>query len=393
MPTDQAYTPMSSRLVWIMAVACGVSVANLYYIQPILVDMGRTFHTSVNQMGIVATVGQIGFATGLLLIVPLGDSYSKRTLIVSLLIAVSIALIGIAIAPTLLFLMVASFAVGLTTIVPQVIVPFAATLASTLERGRVVGTVMSGLLIGILLARTVGGFIDAQFGWRTVYWIAATLMLMLAAILRIALPADHVQREKICYLRLLASLMKLARAEPVLREVGFFGAMAFGAFNVFWVTLAFFLATPPYHYGSEVAGLFGLVGVAGALAASVIGKLADRMEARYLTGIALLITLSSFLVMGLIGHWLWGLAIGVILLDLGTQGAHVSNQTRIYRLSAHIRNRANTVYMVPYFIGGSLGSFLGTYSWSLAGWTGVCITGGVLLLLALGLFVFNLRTL
>ncbi len=383
---------MDRRLIWIMAIACGLTVANLYYVQPILADMGRTFHVSISQVGAVATLGQIGFALGLLLVVPIGDIFSKRTLIVGMLGAATIALVAVALAPTLPFLIVASFILGIATVVPQIIVPFAATLANTHERGNVVGTVMSGLLIGVLLARTVSGFISAYFGWRSVYWIAAGLMILLAAALRMTLPPDRFQGKTISYPRLLVSLSDLARSEPLLREVGLFGAMAFGAFSAFWVTLSFFLETPPYHYGSEVAGLFGLVGVAGALAASVIGKLADRMESRILTGMMLLASLLSFLIMWLIGHWLWGLTIGVILLDLGVQGAHVSNQTRIYRLPENLRNRANSVYMVPYFIGGSLGSFLGTYSWSIAGWNGVCAAGALLLLIALGAYLINGRS-
>jgi len=399
-PSVQPVTPadsvvpsrMNNRLMWIMAVASGLSVANLYYIQPVLAEIGRTFHVSVNQVGIVTTTAQIGFALGLLLIVPLGDIYNKRRLIVSMIVAVGISLVAVALAPTFPILLVASLALGLTTVIPQMIVPFAAILANDRERGRVVGTVMSGLLIGVLLARTVSGFISEHLGWRAVYWIAAGMMILLAIVLRMTLPQDRSQGKTLNYGQLLASLVDLARSEPLLREVGLFGAMIFGAFNVFWVTLAFFLETPPYHYGSEVAGLFGLVGVAGALAASVIGKLADRMEARRITGILLLISLLCFGVLALLGHWLWGLAIGVILLDLGVQGAHVSNQTRIYRLDERIRNRANTVYMVPYFIGGSIGSFLGAYSWSVAGWNGVCAAGALLIVIALGVYALNSRS-
>jgi predicted MFS family arabinose efflux permease len=174
-----------------------------------------------------------------------------------------------------------------------------------------------------------------------------------------------------------------------LREAGVFGALALGAFSAFWVTLTFFLQTPPYHYGSAVAGLFGLVGVAGAFAASCVGRLADRFPIRYATGIALLIVLFSFLCMWLTGHWLWGLALGVILLDLGTQGAHVSNQTRIYSLNPSARNRLNTVYMVTIFIGGALGSSLGTWGWSLAGWNGVCSVGCLMLVAALMVYAIN----
>lgn len=249
---------------------------------------------------------------------------------------------------------------------------------------------MSGLLIGVLLARTVSGFIAAQLGWRTMYWIAAGMMLALAGVLWLVLPKEQ-PRARMSYPQMFKSLWQFIRTEPVLREASLFGGLAFGAFSVFWVTLVFFLETPPYHYGSEVAGLFGLAGVAGALAASNIGKLSDRINARTITGIMLLITLVAFVLFWLIGQMLWGLIIGVILLDLGTQGTHISNQTRIYSLNAQANSRLNTVYMVSYFIGGSLGSLLGTYGWSIGHWTGVSLVGIVMLLAALGVYVLGSR--
>jgi predicted MFS family arabinose efflux permease len=380
--------PLDRRLIWVMAIACTLSIANLYYVQPLLAEMGQSFRLSVNQIGVVATLMQLGFAAGLLLIVPLGDRYNRRTLIVSMLGVVTLALLLVALAPTMTVLAIASFVLGFATVVPQLIVPFAASLAAPSERGRVVGTVMSGLLMGILLARTVSGMIGAYLGWRAVYWGAAVIMIMLALALRFLLPEDQ-QRGAMSYWHLLRSLESLIRMEPVLREAGVFGALALGAFSAFWVTLTFFLQTPPYHYGSAVAGLFGLVGVAGAFAASCVGRLADRFPIRYATGIALLIVLFSFLCMWLTGHWLWGLALGVILLDLGTQGAHVSNQTRIYSLNPSARNRLNTVYMVTIFIGGALGSSLGTWGWSLAGWNGVCSVGCLMLVAALMVYAIN----
>ncbi|QBD83536.1 MFS transporter [Ktedonosporobacter rubrisoli] len=379
---------MDRRLVWIMALACGLTAANLYYSQPILVDMGKSFAVSVDQMGIIATLGQLGYAAGLLFIVPLGDSYNRRSLIVGSLIAVTLALIAMALAPNVTLLAVASLLVGITTVVPQIIIPFAASLAPAHERGRVLGIVMSGLLIGILLARTVSGFISAQLGWQAVYWLAAALMVLLTVILRFMLPADHPQTS-MSYPQLLRSLWGLLRQEPVLRETCVMGAMVFGAFSAFWVTLAFFLETPPYHYGSAVAGAFGLVGVVGALAASFVGKLADRIEARRIIGMAVLIVLLAFGIFELFGHALWGLIVGVILLDLGAQSNQVSNQARIYSLNPLARNRINTVYMVAFFVGGSLGSVLGSYGWSIAGWTGVCLVGGAMLLTALIVYGLN----
>jgi predicted MFS family arabinose efflux permease len=362
-----------------------MTVANLYYVQPLLADIGKTFAASESSVGFIATITQLGYALGLLLIVPLGDSFDRRDLVTFTLAAVTVALIATAAAPNITFLAIASFIVGITTIGPQIIVPFAATLAPPQERGRVVGTIMSGLLIGVLLARVVSGFIGAHLGWRAIYWIAAAMMLALIPVLRLLLPREQ-PRPRISYPELLRSLWELIRKEPVLRETSIFGALIFGAFSVFWVTLVFFLQTPPYHYGSDVAGLFGLAGIAGALAASFVGRLADRINARIITGVMLVVTMVAFILFWLFGHSLWGLIIGVILLDLGTQGTHISNQTRIYRLNAAARSRLNTVYMVSYFIGGSLGSLLGAYGWSIGRWNGVCAVGILILVVALGVY-------
>jgi predicted MFS family arabinose efflux permease len=387
---QQAALGIDRSMVWILAVASAMAVANLYYIQPLLADMGRSFAVSESAIGFVATLTQLGYAAGLLLIVPLGDAFDRRRLVMYTLLAVTVSLVGMAVAPSILILAIASFAVGLTTIAPQIIVPFAASLADPKERGRVVGNVMSGLLIGVLLARTVSGFVGAQLGWRAMYWIAAALMIVLAVILRLILPKEQ-PRESMSYPQLLKSLGGLIRSEPVLRETSVFGALVFGAFSVFWVTLVFFLGTPPYHYGSEVAGLFGLVGIAGALSAAYAGKLADRIDGRIITGVMIALTLLAFILFWLVGQWLWGLIIGVILLDFGAQGTHISNQTRIYRLNPEARSRLNTVYMVSYFIGGSLGSMLGAYSWSIARWAGVCTVGTLMLVTALVVYVLRGR--
>jgi predicted MFS family arabinose efflux permease len=205
------------------------------------------------------------------------------------------------------------------------LVPFAASLARPEERGRVVGTVMSGLLIGILLARTVSGFVGAYLGWRAMYWIAAVLMTLLLVTLYLSLP-EEAPREKISYLSLLRSLWGLLLREPVLHEVSLFGGLTFGAFSAFWVTLTFFLSTPLYHFHSDVIGLFGLV---GAVTATLVGKRADTSNPRRITGLMLTTVLLTYVVFWFASQWLWGLILGVILLDLGTQGAHISNQTRI----------------------------------------------------------------
>ncbi len=381
---------ISQKMVWILSVACAMTAANLYYNQPLLADMAHTFSVSESAVGFIATLAQLGYAAGLLFIVPLGDSFDRRNLITLTLVAVTLSLISVALAPSIGFLAIVSFVVGVTTVAPQIIVPFAASLAHPEQRGRVVGTVMSGLLIGILLARTVSGFVGAHLGWRAMYWIAAAMMVALAITLRMLLPKEE-PRTSTSYPRLLRSLWGLIRTEPVIRETSIFGALVFAAFSVFWVTLVFFLGTPPYHYGSEVAGLFGLVGVVGALAASNVGKLADRIDARIITGIMIGVALVAFLIFWLFGQMLWGLIIGVILLDLGTQGTQVSNQTRVYSLNAEVRSRLNTIYMVSYFIGGSLGSLLGAYAWSIWHWNGVCAVGTLLLVTALVIYTVRGR--
>ena len=379
---EQTSSTISQKMVFLLSVACTMTAANLYYNQPLLADIGRAFSVSGGAVGFIATLAQLGYAAGLLFIVPLGDSFDRRNLLTLTLIAVTLSLLGAALAPSIGLLAVASFAIGATTIAPQIIVPFAASLAHPEQRGRVVGTVMSGLLIGILLARTVSGFVGAHFGWRAMYWVAAVLMVVLTVILRILLPKEE-RRTRVSYPQLLRSLWDLVRTEPVVRETSIFGGLVFAAFSVFWVTLAFLLGTSPYHYGSDVAGLFGLVGVVGALAASYVGKLADRVDARIITGVMIAASLLSFVIFWVFGQMLWGLIIGVILLDLGTQGAHISNQTRVFSLNAQARSRLNTIYMVVYFIGGSLGSLLGAYAWSIAHWNGVCAVGTLLLVVAL----------
>jgi len=377
---------MPRLLVWIMAIAAGLTVANLYYLQPLLAVISHEFGVSADAVGFVATLSQLGYALGLLFIVPLGDIRERRGLVVATLAAVTAALLATAAARSLSWLAIGSLLVGATTVTPQLIVPFAATLASPQERGRIVGVVMSGLLIGILLARTISGFIGAQFGWRAMFVIASALMIALAVVLWWLLPVSR-PSTKLSYPQLLRSLPALLRAEPVLRETCAIGALGFATFSMFWVTLAFFLETPPYHYGSEVAGLFGLVGVAGALAAALVGRIADRRDARLVTGVTLLIILAAYLLFWLVGWSLVGIAAGVILLDLGVQGTQVSNQARIYALAPEARSRINTIYMTTYFVGGSLGSLLGAYSWSKWGWNGVCAAGGLLTLAGLAMYI------
>jgi predicted MFS family arabinose efflux permease len=355
----------------LLAFTAGAVVANLYYSQPLLPQIGRTFGILDGRVGLVSTAAQVGYAVGLLFFVPLGDIIERRRLIVALMVAVAIALAAAAGAPSVGFLVAASFAIGVTTVVPQIVIPFAAGLVDTSSRGRVVGRVMGGLLIGILAARVISGAIGAVAGWRTVFALAALLMALLAIVLSRMLPSEE-QRARVPYGALLRSLVTVAKSQPVVRDAGMIGGLCFLAFSAFWTTLAFRLELAPLHYGSAVAGGFGLVGIVGASAAPLVGKRADRTTPRSTVGIGVGIVVASFILFALAGATLAGLVIGVILLDAGMQAVGVSNQTRIYRLPAAEHSRLNTVYMVTYFVGGSIGSALGVWAWQQWQWTGVC---------------------
>lgn len=301
---------LTKGLVLLMSITCGLAVANLYYNQPLLADMGRTFHADSHQVGNISMFTQIGYAIGMFLFVPLGDMRERRQLITVLLGSVTIALIGVATAQNLLWIYVASLAVGITTVVPQVIIPLAAQMAGPEERGKVIGSVMSGLLFGILLARTVAGLIGGSFGWRIMYWVAAVLMLALAIILKQILPKSYPEAN-LTYRQVLKSIGELIVTQPTLREASLVGALLFGGFSVFWTSLAFYLEGAPYHFGSEVTGLFGLVGVVGAAAAPLVGRLADRFSPKLMVGMFILITLLSYLFFGFLGSVVWESSLGL----------------------------------------------------------------------------------
>ena len=376
---------MSSFLVWIMAIASGATAANLYYNQPLLAVIGQSFRASPHAVGLIPMLTQIGYAIGILLFVPLGDLLERRRLITTMLGCVAAMLALAALSPNLTWLIAASFAIGVTSIAAQVIIPFAAQLAKPQDRGKVVGTVMSGLLIGILSARTISGFVGATLGWQAMYWIASGLMVVMALLLSRLLPRSR-PALKSSYKRLMGSLWHLIRSQPVLREASLIGAMSFGAFSAFWSTLVFLLERSPYHYGSDVAGLFGLVGIVGAAAAPLVGKLADRSSPRLTLGLGIATTTLSFVLFWMFGYQLWGLIVGVIFLDLGVQSTMISNQAKIYSLPTELHSRLNALYIMFYFFGGALGSYLGAYGWSRWQWNGVCGMG--LGLLAIAVFAF-----
>lgn len=365
-----------------MSAASAVCVANIYYCQPLLPEIGRSLGVSDRAIGYLPMWTQAGAALGMFTFIPLGDMFPRRKLIVVMSLFSGLTVAMMAIAPNLALVDAAGFATGLTGIVMHLIIPFAAKLAPPERRGHVVGTVLSGLLLGILLARLVSGFVGDMLGWRAMYWIASAAMCILAVALRYSLPEDRPE-VNLRYSELARSIVHLALTQPLLREAAIIGGMLFGAFSSFWATLVFFLATPPYHYGPRVAGAFGLVGAVGVLFAPLAGRLADRKGPAFTVTLALLISIASYVVFDFAGYAVIGLVAGVILLDLGVQAGHVANQTRIYALKPEARSRLNTVYMVTYFIGGALGSALGAWGWTHWRWNGVCAAGAAQLLLAL----------
>ncbi len=380
-PTPAA-RQLDGALVWLMALTCGLVVANIYYNQPLLAAIGRTFHVSDSRASLIATATQVGYTLGMLLVVPLGDMLERKRLILWMLVAAAGCLGAAAVAPTYGLLAVASVLIGICSSVPQLLLPMAATLAPEADRGRIVGRVMSGLLIGILLSRTVSGYAGAHLGWRTVFEGAAALMLALAALLAWRLPRDQPAFQG-SYASLMQSLGTLVRELPALRRSALVGAAIFASFSVFWTSLTFYLAGPAYHYGSDVAGFFGLVGALGALAAPLAGKMADTRGPRYAITVSIGLALVSYVLLGVGGGYLVGLVLGVILLDVGVQSAHISNQTLVFSLRPEARSRLNTVYMTGYFTGGSVGSVVGGVAWMNFGWPGVCVVGSVFVLLAL----------
>ena len=377
---------MSKRLVLLLALTCGAAVGNMYYAQPLLHTIGGAFGVSEGTAGFLITATQAGYVVGLVLLVPLGDLLERRRLITRALLVSAVALALAAAAPTFGVFALALAAVGITSAVAQIIVPMSSTLAEPRERGRVVGTVMSGLLIGILAARTVSGLLAAALGWRAVYVLAAAMMLALALTLRIALPRVP-PTERLPYRSLMASVLRLVREEPVLRLRMALGAAAMGCFSVLWTSIAFLLSGAPYHYGSAAIGLFGLAGLAGALIAPVAGRLADHGRGRVTTTAMILVMLISWGLLALGKTSLAWLIIGIAVLDLGVQGLHISNQSAIYALRPEARSRLTTAYMVAYFIGGAALSAATSALYSSEGWGGVCVLGAATAVTALIVWV------
>ncbi|WP_186190567.1 MFS transporter [Burkholderia gladioli] len=369
-----AHRHYSRGLLLLLATIAGVSVANIYYNQPLLGALRLSFPDGAAWIGVVPTATQLGYAAGMLLLAPLGDRFDRRKLILLQIAGLSVALLVAAAAPALPVLAAASLAIGVLATIAQQAVPFAAEIAPPAERGAAVGTVMSGLLLGILLARTAAGFIAEYLGWRAVFCASVAALLALAVVIMLRLPRST-PTSTLRYPQLLASLWHLAVELRELRYAAATGAAMFAAFSAFWPALTLLLAGAPFHYGPQAAGLFGAVGAAGALAAPYAGKSADKRGPHAVIALGIWLVAISFAIFAVSARSLAGLVIGVIVLDVGVQAAQISNQSRIYALKPEARSRVNTVYMVCYFIGGAIGSSAGVEAWHAGGWLGVSVVG------------------
>ncbi len=366
-----------------LGLACAVGVSTMYYNQPLLMEMGRTYGATAGRTGFVAVATQIGYAVGLLAFVPLGDVLERRGLMMRMYAAVSIALLLVAIAPSLDLLIAGSVLIGMFASVTHVALPIAPDLVSHEQRGRAIGTVMTGLLLGILLARTFAGWVSGIHGWRWVFVVAAVMNAAFVPLIGRVMPKLP-PKQKLRYSEAMKSLWTLFRTEPLLRESSLIGALVFASFSCFWTTLAFLLHRH-YGLGAGVAGTFGVVGAAGALVAPLAGRLADKHGSRWVISVGMGLLAASYLLLWAeetahrsMAFHLAALVVGVVVLDMGAQMTQVANQTRIFGLVPSARSRLNTVYMTVYFSGAAMGSALATIAWVHWGWNGVCI-------LALGL--------
>lgn len=367
---------LSPALILLMSVATGLAVASNYYAQPLLDTIARAFDLSASSAGFIVTAAQLGYAAGLLFLVPLGDMFERRMLIVSMTLLAAGGMLITASSQSLTMMIVGTALTGLFSVVAQILVPLAATLASPEKRGKVVGTIMSGLLLGILLARTVAGLLASLGGWRTVYWVASVLMVVMALALWRGLPKVK-QENHLNYPQLLASVFSLFTQDKLLRTRALLGCLTFANFSILWTSMAFLLAAPPFNYSEGVIGLFGLAGAAGALGARPAGGLADKGKSHITTTAGLVLLLLSWAAIWY-GHVsVLALIVGILVLDLTVQGVHITNQTVIYRVKPEARNRLTAGYMTSYFIGGAAGSLISASAWQHAGWSGVCGIGAI----------------
>jgi len=365
---------LTKQFVLLLAITCGVVVANMYYVQPIGTQVAESFHVSTSAIGSITTLTQVGYALGLLFIVPLGDVLNKRRLIITMAGLSSVSLLSAFAAPNFQLFIFSAFLIGLLSVVPQIIIPYGAVLAGPEKRGQIMGKLLSGLLVGILLSRTFSGIIASFLPWRSIYLIAPLMIILLTVLLAIKMPKDSSKNTTLSYVATLKSIPLLVKKQKVLREAAVSGFFMFGTFSIFWSTLIFYISSPVYNWGTFAAGVLAIFGLSGAVAAPIVGKLSDKYAQRTIVWLGILMQTSSFIILHFFAAHIVPLVLSIILLDIGNQFGQVANQTRVQNLGEQVSNRNNTVFMFSYFIGGAVGSFLGTTMWGIANWPGVTLT-------------------
>ncbi|MFE7979106.1 MFS transporter [Streptomyces shenzhenensis] len=378
-------------LVALLAVATGMTVANLYYAQPLLSELRDVFQVSESTAGLLITLTQIGYVIGMLFLVPLGDRLEKRNLVTVLLAVTTVALLAAGLATGFPMLLVASLVSGATSVVAQILVPFAASLAPDHARGRIVGRVMSGLLTGILLSRTLSSLVSDVAGWRVVYLGSAALMAVLAVALRMTLP-QQAPTISAPYHHVLRSTAALVRTHPALLRRGLYQAAMFGSFSAFWTTVSYVLTGPRFHYSAVGIGIFALVGAAGAAIAPLAGRWADRGLVRPVTVGAFAVAAAAFAIAGFGQHSIVFIALAAVLVDMAVQTSLILGQHTVYQLDPHARARLNSAFIATFFLGGALGSQLGSVAYHAGGWGAVSALGAALPLLALLYWLTERRT-
>ncbi|WP_316816238.1 MFS transporter [Pedobacter nyackensis] len=372
--------------VLLMAFCTGLIVANIYYCQPLVILVAKEFSITESHAGKITYLTQAGYALGLFLIVPLGDMFERRKQILLITGVAVVALLMAALSHTFFLLQIACVLIGASSIVPQLILPMAANLTSDEKRGPTIGIIMSGLLIGILASRALSGSIAFIWGWRTMYFIAAGICSLLLLLMAARFPQSKPTFNG-NYKELMQSMWHYVKTQPVLREASIINFLAFAILSAFWTTMVLFLANPPFSYSTLQIGLFGIAGAAGALAAPLVGKLSSGKNPRknLLTGLILqLLSIAGFY---FTGSHLYLFIAGIILIDIGQQAIHVTNQTRIYALVPEARNRLNTVFMSVSFVGASVGSALGLWLWDKGQWPLFCL--GTALVVVLNILIYN----
>lgn len=376
-----------ASLLWGLAIISGIAVANLYYNQPLLNRISEDLHISEFTANLIPMTTQIGYALGLLFIIPLGDLYERRKIVVINFALLTLSMFFIAVSPDIRFILLASLVTGICSVMPQVFIPIVSQFSKPENKARNVGILVSGLLTGILGSRVISGVIGEYWGWRTMYYVASSVMAACIFVVMRILP-DMPSNYKGTYRGLMKSLLSLYVNNPAIRIISLRAGLCFGSFLALWACLAFKLSGPPFYAGNNLIGMLGLCGIAGALTASFVGNSVRRLGIRKLTYIGCVLMIIAWIGMLLYQHTYVSFIIGIVIIDIGMQCVQISNQTRVLSLAPQASSRANTIFMTTYFVGGSLGTFLAGSFWHALGWSGVVGVGIFLVICSLAVTVF-----